>query len=220
MKILLAANKWRELYAEAVTACGAEAVVKYLPDDDVHYDGLILCGGNDVSPCYYGEEIDGSVNMDAERDRTELVLVQKFMQTGKPIFGICRGMQLLNVALGGTLVQHLPNVDAHRSIELGDKLTHEVVAAKNSVWAQLYGERFAVNSYHHQAVKRLGEGLVADLLSTDGSVVEGYTHTQKPYFGVQWHPEGMRTEQGVVDGLEIFRHFLRLCRQYKDGANK
>lgn len=224
MRILLTANKMKELYAAAVTACGAEAIVKYLPDDDVDYDGLILCGGNDVSPCYYGEEVNGSVDMDGERDRTELALVKKFMETGKPIFGICRGMQLLNVALGGTLVQHLQNVEEHCIPALGDRRTHEVVAKKDSVWAKLYGERFAVNSYHHQAVKDVAADLEANLFSADGRVIEGYVHKTKPYLGVQWHPEGMLKNSGenmgeqvseTVDGIEIFRYFLQLCEQYK-----
>ena len=101
LRLLLAANQKKELYANAVEACGAIADVKYAPDDNVDYDGLILCGGNDINPSYYNEEINGSVNIDDTRDKAEFVLLNKFLKTGKPILGICRGFQLMNVAFGG-----------------------------------------------------------------------------------------------------------------------
>ena len=122
VKILLLANEGWENYVRMVEECGAEACVKYIPDVDtdyaVEYDGLILCGGNDIDPAYYGEEINGSVDIDAARDAAEIAVAKQFLQAEKPIFGVCRGMQLLNVLMGGTLVKHLPTVDAHR---LSDK---------------------------------------------------------------------------------------------------
>lgn len=211
MKILLTANKKKETYINAVEAVGAEAVVKYLPDDSVDYDGLILCGGNDVQPCYYGEEINGSLDFDEERDRTEMALVQKFFQTGKPILGICRGMQLLNVALGGTLYQ---NISGHRG-----EILHTVKAEEGSLWEKLYGKEFTVNSFHHQAIKRLGNGLKATLYDGTGAVIEGVEHESKPYLGVQWHPERIclgLAREGAVDGLKVIERFIRLCEEYKN----
>lgn len=211
MKILLTANKKKETYINAVEAVGAEAVVKYLPDDSVDYDGLILCGGNDVQPCYYGEEINGSLDFDKERDRTEMALAQKFFQTGKPILGICRGMQLLNVALGGTLYQ---NISGHRG-----EILHTVKAEKGSLWEKLYGKEFTVNSFHHQAIKRLGNGLKATLYDGTGTVIEGVEHESKPYLGVQWHPERICLDlarEGAVDGLKVIERFIRLCEEYKN----
>ena len=211
MKILLTANKKKETYINAVEAVGAEAVVKYLPDDSVDYDGLILCGGNDVQPCYYGEEINGSLDFDEERDRTEMALAQKFFQTGKPILGICRGMQLLNVALGGTLYQ---DISGHRG-----EILHTVKAEKGSLWEKLYGKEFTVNSFHHQAVKRLGNGLKATLYDGTGAVIEGVEHESKPYLGVQWHPERICLDlarEGAVDGLKVIERFIRLCEEYKN----
>lgn len=211
MKILLTANKKKETYINAVEAVGAEAVVKYLPDDSVDYDGLILCGGNDLQPCYYGEEINGSLDFDEERDRTEMALAQKFFQTGKPILGICRGMQLLNVALGGTLYQ---NISGHRG-----EILHTVKAEKGSLWEKLYGKEFTVNSFHHQAVKRLGNGLKATLYDGTGAVIEGVEHESKPYLGVQWHPERIclnLAREGAVDGLKVIERFIRLCEEYKN----
>ena len=211
MKILLTANKKKETYINAVEAVGAEAVVKYLPDDSVDYDGLILCGGNDAQPCYYGEEINGSLDFDEERDRTEMALAQKFFQTGKPILGICRGMQLLNVALGGTLYQ---DISGHRG-----EILHTVKAEKGSLWEKLYGKEFTVNSFHHQAVKRLGNGLKATLYDGTGAVIEGVEHESKPYLGVQWHPERICLDlarEGAVDGLKVIERFIRLCEEYKN----
>ena len=218
LKILLLAKDQQENYIRAVEACGAQAVVKYLPDEDIDCDGMIFCGGSDVHPKYYGEEIDGSVNIDEDRDRAEVALMKKFLQTGKPILGICRGMQLLNVVLGGTLIQDLPNVQEHR-IESNENLIHEVVAVKGGLFEELYGERFCINSYHHQALDKIADGLRATLYSVDGKVVEGCEHTSKPYFGVQWHPEKMclslaRTD--TVDGIKIFEHFIKKCKEYKD----
>ncbi len=218
MKILLLAKLQQENYIRAVEACGAQAVVKYLPDEDIHYDGMIFCGGSDIHPKYYGEEIDGSVKIDEERDRTEITLMKKFMQTGKPILGICRGMQLLNVALGGTLIQDIPQVQEHRR-EGAIELTHEVIAKKGSLFEETYGQRFCVNSYHHQALDKIGEGLLVTLRSADDSVIEGCEHIKKPYFGVQWHPERMclaLQREDTIDGIKIFEKFIKMCEEYKD----
>lgn len=217
MKILLLAKAQQENYIRAVEACGAQAVVKYLPDEDIDYDGMIFCGGSDVHPQYYGQPVDGSVDMDEERDRTEMALMKRFVQTGKPIFGICRGMQLLNVALGGTLIQHLPQVKEHRA-EKKDDIVHEVIATKGSIFEEIYGERFYVNSFHHQAIDTVGEGLRVTLRSKDGSVVEGCEHIKKPYFGVQWHPERMclaMRREDTIDGIKLFERFIKACEECK-----
>lgn len=217
MKILLLAKAQQENYIRAVEACGAQAVVKYLPDEDIDYDGMIFCGGSDVHPQYYGQPVDGSVDMDEERDRTEMALMKRFLQTGKPILGICRGMQLLNVALGGTLIQHLPQVKEHRA-EKEDDIVHEVIATKGSIFEEIYGERFYVNSFHHQAIDTVGEGLRVTLRSKDGRVVEGCEHIKKPYFGVQWHPERMclaMRREDTIDGIKLFERFIKACEECK-----
>lgn len=218
IRLLLSANKKKEDYVRAVEKCGAEAFVEYLPACNVDYDGLILCGGNDIQPSYYGEEINGSVKFDAARDEAEFALVKAFMTTGKPIFGICRGAQLLNVALGGTLIQHLENVDEHRK-DANTETTHEAFSKKGSIFEKLYGERFVINSFHHQALKKLGEGLQVSLLAMDGKTIEGVEHVAKPYFGVQFHPELMTpeyTEVETADGLALFRYFVELCKKHKE----
>ena len=215
LKILLLANFNKENYISAVESCNAQAIVKYIPDEDINYDGLILCGGKDLDPYYYGQALNGSKNIDIERDRTEMSVTKKFLRTGKPILGICRGMQLLNVALGGTLIQHIPDSEKHR-LE-NETCVHEVIAQKNSIFENMYGKSFFVNSIHHQAVGKIGQGLNITLRSVDG-IIEGYEHIEKPYLGVQWHPERMCLQlkgEDMVDGKKIFEYFIKICEQYK-----
>ena len=218
IKILLAANVTREYYADAVNGCGGIATITYLEDKGMDYDGLILCGGNDIDPKYYGEEINGAIDIDYPRDEAEFQLAKTFIDAGKPVMGICRGHQLLNVYFGGTLHQHIESVAEHR-MEGPIAQIHEVVALEGSIAEKLYGNRFVVNSIHHQAVKDLGEGLKVTMTSTDGSIVEAFEHESLPIFGVQWHPERMcfyNRREDTVDGAPIFKYFVELCQKVKE----
>ena len=213
-RILLSASSKTNYYIDAVLAAGGEPVLEYCPSASAEgYDGLILCGGNDIDPAYYGEGMDGAVNIDAARDKADFALFDVFMKAGKPILGICRGCQLLNVAFGGSLCQHLPNADQHTS-GTSDDLVHLVRAERESVFFGLYGEQFSVNSWHHQAAKVLGKGL--RLAMTADGVIEGFEHETLPVFGVQWHPERMccsKTRPDTVDGQKVFVHFIELCKK-------
>lgn len=214
-KILLSANNNKQYYIDAVNLSGGEATCEYLPRVDLSFDGLILCGGNDIDPKYYGEEFGGSVNIDASRDEAEFELAKAFIEAGKPVLGICRGSQLLNVYFGGSLIQHLPNADIHTN-KSDYYITHEVSAEKGSVLEKLYGENFRINSSHHQAVKKLGAGLVATAFY--GEVVEGFEHKSLPVFAVQFHPERMcysQQREDTVDGAPIFEYFINLCKKQK-----
>ena len=220
VKILLSTDNNPEsyaLYVDAIRACGAEPTRMYCPAVSTDYDGLIVCGGVDVHPARYGEAVDGAVNMDEARDAAEIALVEAFLKAGKPIFGICRGHQLLNVIFGGTLVQHLPNAIEHSTVLAGRDIVHEVIAQKGSIAEKLYGESFTVNSWHHQAVQDLADGFFVTLRADD-DVIEGYEHEKLPVFGVQWHPERMcctRKRDDTVDGSAIFEYFIRMCEGRK-----
>ena len=199
-KILLsAANVPADNYINAVRKAGGEAVAGHLPCYDDAFDGLILCGGGDVHPGYYGESINGSTGIDEERDEVEFALIKAFSEAGKPILGICRGCQILNVYFGGSLYQHFENADVHSSFSDYD-LTHPIRALKGSMAEGLC----LVNSYHHQAVQRIGADLAATAFY--GDVIEAVEHKYLPVFGVQFHPERMGDE-----GLKIFRRFIDLC---------
>jgi len=185
-------------YSLTVQAAGGLAVL--LPPDDAVaeqpgemldlIDGLMLAGGSDVDPASYGArphpETRGSW---PERDRFELALAHAALERDMPVLGICRGMQMLNVTCGGTLMQHLAEVATHRHTP-GAYSDHEVRLDSDSLAARAVGgERAAVKSHHHQGIDELGEGLTAVGRAPDG-VVEAIELPDKPYaLGVLWHPE-------------------------------
>lgn len=212
-KILLSVNTKKEFYIDAVNNCGGIAIAKYCPDASTDYDGLILCGGNDINPSYYNEEVNGSVDIDANRDASEYELLKAFIAAKKPIMGICRGCQFLNIAFGGTLHQDISNAKEHSSFSDYD-LIHSVTATHGSFIHSLYGEQFMVNSFHHQAVNKLGNDLEVIMTASDGKIIEGIKHKALPIFGVQWHPERMcfsKKGKDTVDGSALFEYFINMC---------
>ena len=211
-RILISARSNYEFYRDAVEAAEGEAILYVAGMDDTGYDGLLLTGGRDVNPCHYGEEINGSVNVDDVRDAEEFALIRTFLAAKLPIFGICRGQQILNVALGGSLCQHLPNTAEHKTEGPIDKI-HPIRAEKDSLLYRLYGSEFVVNSVHHQAIARLADGLRATAWSDE--VIEAVEHTSLPIFAVQFHPErlcGVRSRPDTINGAPLFEHFIAVCR--------
>ena len=214
VKILLSGNTNLQYYIDAVNGVGAVADAKYLPDIGTNYDGLILCGGNDIHPKYYSEQIDGAVNIDNDRDTLEFALLKAYIDAGKPVLGICRGYQLINIFFGGSLYQNLPESHLHTN-GTDFYCTHTVTADEDSILGKLYGTAFSVNSAHHQAVKVLGSGLHATARWAD-KYIEAYEHVSLPIFGVQWHPERMCFSQkrtDTVDGTKIFEYFIKMCEK-------
>lgn len=201
-------------YCAAVRGAGGEPKAGYCPLPDPACAGLLLCGGGDIESSRYGQENRGSDPPDRERDQAELILFQAFFRAGKPIFGVCRGMQLINVALGGGMVQDLP--PSRRPLHTGTQgdLIHRVHALPGSLLHQLYGSGFFVNSAHHQAVGRPGTGLRIAAQSEDG-IPEAVDLPGYPLLGVQFHPERMafgRRRPDTVDGGALFYLFLNACR--------
>ena len=160
-------------------------------------DGLVVAGGPDVEPVHYGAAPDPRTGPPARaRDTWELALIRAALEAGVPLLGICRGMQLLNVALGGTLVQH---IDGHAEVP-GAFGHHSVKPVPGTVYGDLAPEETSVPTFHHQAVDRLGEGLLASAHASDGTV-EAVELPGPPWvLGVQWHPE-MGTDLRVMRGL-------------------
>ncbi|WP_037670585.1 gamma-glutamyl-gamma-aminobutyrate hydrolase family protein [Streptomyces griseus] len=150
-------------------------------------DGLVIAGGPDVEPVRYGAERDPRTGPPApERDAWELALIEAALAEGVPLLGICRGMQLLNVALGGTLVQHLAG---HAEV-LGVFGSHPVKPVPGTLYAQAVPEEMSVPTYHHQAVDRLGAGLLPSAHAADGTVEAVELPSDSGWvLGVQWHPE-------------------------------
>lgn len=203
-------------YPEAVEAYGGLALAGYLPrPEPERCAGLILSGGADVDPGRYGQENSACFGLDPARDEAEARLIEAYLRAGKPILGICRGHQMLNVFFGGSLIQHLPTALAHMPAPEGDR-THGTRALPGSFLHGLYGERFSVNSAHHQGVDRPAPLLEAVQWAEDG-VVEACRHTRYPVYSVQWHPERMclsRARGDTVDGGALFRWFIDLAREY------
>ena len=202
-------------YCAALRGAGGEPLAGCCPAPDLSCGGLLLCGGGDLESALYGQENRGSQPPDRERDRAELALFRAFFEAGKPILGICRGMQLINVALGGTLIQDLPA--EQRPFHGGGKgdRVHPVRALEGSLLHSLYGPVFSVNSSHHQAVDRLGSGLRATAWAESG-FAEGVDLPGYPLLGVQFHPERMafgKRRLDTVDGAAIFAWFVDTCRK-------
>lgn len=214
MNILLSGRTNLQYYEQALEGVGAEPHAEYLPPVDTGHDGLILCGGVDLDPQHYGQPMAGSVDIDAQRDAREFELLKAYIEAGKPVFGICRGYQLINVYFGGTMFQDIPETAIHRSGK-DFYAAHAVSAAPDSIVGRLHGERFFVNSAHHQAVDALGRGLRATAW-WNGQYIEAIEHESLPIFGVQWHPERMcfgQRREDTVDGKEIFLHFVQMCQK-------
>ncbi|MGC9538001.1 gamma-glutamyl-gamma-aminobutyrate hydrolase family protein [Streptomyces sp. UG1] len=187
----------------------AGGLVAMLPPDAPQYaaaavarlDGLVIAGGPDVEPVRYGAQREPRTGPPArERDAWELALIDAALAAGLPLLGICRGMQLLNVALGGTLTQH---IDGHAEV-VGVFGSHAVKPVPGSLYDGLVPEETSVPTYHHQAVDRLGEGLVASAYAADGTVEALELPSGGWVLGVQWHPE-------MGDDVRVMRELVRVA---------
>lgn len=189
-----------ENYFRHIRACGVGTLA--IANDNITgsaaaCDCLVVCGGGDMHPRFYGEQPwrEGLV-FDTAFDEMELSVIRSFLLKKKPILGICRGMQSINVACGGTLYRDLPSMCQTNHSET----THIVTVDRSSRLYSALGGKARVNSFHHQSVKRLGQGLRAAATAPDG-IVEAIEGESLPLLGVQWHPERM-------EGNALFEHFF------------
>lgn len=175
---------------------GLPFLVTDLPDEaaaleivDVS-DGLFLSGGVDITPSLYGEEKIAQCGAgDPKRDEMELLLLQAFLNKKKPILGVCRGFQMINIYFGGTLYQDIAQQTGFSDHPYD--CFHSVHTTEGSVVRELFGPEFTVNSLHHQAIKKLADCLTPTAFSVSGHFVEAYQHKDLPIIAVQWHPERM-----------------------------
>lgn len=222
-------------YPNAIRLAGMEPVDSLEVTSADGFDGLVLPGGSDIDPVLYGQEEYACHRINREVDEAQIRLCKLFAQAGKPILGICKGHQVINVCFGGTLNQNIPQEAQHGpdpkhkrpSPRPGDPepkpqgprppmknidQAHETTAEEGSWLAQLYGTRFPVNSCHHQAVEQIAAGFIPIQYSLDG-VLEGMVHETLPILSVQWHPERMcgdNRRDDTVDGAPVFDYFKRL----------
>jgi putative glutamine amidotransferase len=193
-----------------------------LADYAAELDGLVLQGGTDISPGKYGEEpLRPEWAGDPERDGYELELLERFMNLEKPVLGVCRGQQLINVALGGTLYQDTatqkPGARVHQNPAIYDENYHHVEILGGSRLAGLYPgvTRAKVNTLHHQAINRLADGLRIEAVSTDDGLIEAVRSEGVSYLvGVQWHPEFLHgRNDGVLDAAPLLAEFLQASHE-------
>lgn len=214
MRVALAAQPEKgKNYADALQGVGLESVTTLDPEEEPACDGLLLPGGGDVEPALYGQENRGSRDIDRALDEMQLAMLERFLRVGKPVFGICRGMQLLNVRFGGTLIQHLAVSETHAWSE-GDRV-HLCRTAPGSVLEELYGREFFVNSLHHQAVGAVGDGFRLTAWAPDGTA-EAMEHDSLPILAVQFHPERMcfgKARSDTVDGAALFQRFRAMLER-------
>lgn len=180
------------------------------------FDGFLFPGGPDINPLLFGEEtLPECGNIVSERDTLELGLMSGILRSGKPVFGICRGIQVMNVALGGTLFQDIPSQTGEQKVGHYQKagnavLTHSVRVEKNTLLYDIVKkERITVNSFHHQSCKILGEGLVLNASAADGIIEAAALKNHRFFLGVQWHPEHL---YGLDDAMtKVWDTFVGLC---------
>ena len=206
-------------YLDGLKEAGATPVIFPLTEDPEEIsrlvdmcDGILLTGGHDVSPEIYGEEpLDGKVSCCRERDNMEKLVLEDVMKEGKPILGICRGIQFINAVRGGTLYQDLPSQHPsqieHHQTPPYDIPVHDVIISRSTPLYECLGtDRISVNSYHHQAVKAVAPELEIMAESEDGIVEALYKPFYSFLWAVQWHPEFSYKNDG--NSRKIFRAFV------------
>lgn len=180
--------------------------------------GLVLSGGGDVDPYYYGEEpLSGQGEISPLRDRIEINLTRAALEKNLPVLGICRGAQVLNIAAGGSIYQDI-RLKKGLTLEHMQKapryhLFHDINIVEGTLLSRIFKgrEKIRVNSFHHQAIKKIGAGCRANALASDG-IIEGVESVVHPFaLGVQWHPEALAVKE-IPGGQEIFDAFLQAVK--------
>ena len=215
-----------DTYIKAVEAAGGTAVLIPCAKESSFSvytdlcDGFLFCGGDDVSPLLFGEDLltaQGRTNWDT--NWFHLSFMRHVLETKLPVFGICRGMQILNLALGGTICQDLSLRDASslQHMQISDSRSdpcHKIIISKNSILYNILGEHQIVNSFHHQCVRQLGQNLKPTAVASDGIIeaIESASHSFAA--GVQWHPECMYQRNNKMG--KLFQYFVHQSESAKN----
>ena len=211
-------------YMDLIIKSGGVPVMLSFSDDEQsvkeiadRFDGFVFTGGDDIDPAKYGEEkIKECGQPCVHRDSLEFALFREVIKTDKPILGICRGMQFLNAALGGTLYQDLPTQKpggvCHKQPAPFDALTHSVTVEKGTLLYDIVGtEKLMVNTLHHQAVDKIAPCLVPCAKADDGLVEAVYDPEKAFLLGVQWHPEMIFGQE--ENSIKIGKAFVEACKK-------
>jgi len=218
-----ALHRVTERMVYAVEAAGGEVVALDYPLDISvlekvlpGLDGLILAGGPDMHPRYFMQELDPHCGkIDEERDELEIYLMKWAMERDIPLLGVCRGMQVINIALGGDIFQDI--VYSKGLIHRQDSdmtYFHDVIIEEGTLLRSLIpSQRYPVNSYHHQAVDRVADGLIVSAAAPDGIIEAIERPASRFLLGVQWHPE--TSYRADVFSRRIFDAFMKACREWR-----
>lgn len=209
MKIAIAGKKTAtENYVRYVAGMGLEPLVTLNLGDIAVCDALLLPGGGDITPAFFGEKNHGSRSIDTELDILQFQALDLCIRERKPVLGICKGMQVINVGLGGTVIQDLKTAGLH---EYNDGDQYHATVVENTSWLhRLYGGGITVNSAHHQSIGKPGNGLrVIQRCEADGCP-EAFVHESLPILGVQWHPERLDAARTKLSGEKVLSYFVSL----------
>ena len=206
-------------YVDSIERAGGRAVVIPPAEEDVEetldaLDGIVLSGGADIDPARYGQEGHAATSgVERFRDDYEFALLERALERDMPVLGICRGSQVLNVGLGGDLVQHLPDFsdETHKDVP-GDFADHEVDVEPGTRVGGLLGNRAPVKSHHHQGFGRLGDGLVVSARADDGTVEAVEDPERRFAVGVLWHPE-------AGEDMALFAALVEEARAYRESRS-
>ena len=208
-------------YVDAIESAGGRAVVIPPAEEDVEetldtLDGIVFSGGSDVDPAHYGAEAHSQTDTpQTRRDAGEMALLRAALERDMPTLAICRGIQLLNVARGGDLIQHLPEAvgtDVHKQVP-GEFAVHPVEVKEGSRLAAIVGAGPAVTSHHHQALGRVGDGLVESAWAEDGTLEAVEDPSLRFAVGVQWHPE-------AGEDAALFEALVEQAREYRSARTQ
>ncbi len=206
MKIaIIGRKKDTKNYVRYVASIPAMPVVTLSSGEYASCDAIILPGGGDITPAFFGERNVASVNIDTELDILQFQALDYAIKHRLPVMGICKGMQVINVAFGGSIIQDLPTAQNHRY--QGKDQYHTTTIQEGSCLYRLYGKTALVNSAHHQAVGHIGTGLLPIQWCPLDNCVEAIIHESLPIIGLQWHPERLSTEQTPLTGAPLLSLF-------------
>jgi putative glutamine amidotransferase len=203
-------------YVQMIEAAGGRALLVPPSEDGIDetldaLDGVLFSGGSDIDPSEYGQDVHPETNgTRPDRDRGELALLRAALERDMPVLAVCRGSQVLNVARGGDLVQHLPDVvgDEKHKHTPGTFADHDVTLEEGTRLAALLGDRAPVKSHHHQGFGRVGSGLRVAAHAEDGTIEAVEDPSHRFALGVLWHPE-------AGEDMKLFEELVREAREYR-----
>lgn len=214
MKIaILGRKKDTGNYERFLASLPATPLTTLNPADISFCDGLLLPGGGDITPAFFGEHNTGSRNIDTELDILQFQALDYAIRRSLPVLGICKGMQVINVAFGGTIIQDLPTASHHKY--QGADQYHTTHILKDSCLDKLYGSTAVVNSAHHQGIGKTGRSLQPIQWCPFDHCIEAIVHETLPILGVQWHPERLDVTQTTLRGAPLLALFSFWISAYR-----